>query len=240
MRNGLLYTLLTLGVLASSACGSPDGSSGGEVAPDAGESPAATAPAPNVEQGPTVLFLGDSISAGYGLEPDQAFPALLDTRLDSLGIDAVVVNAGLSGETSAGGLRRIDWLLQRPVDVLVLELGGNDGLRGVDLASTRANLQGIIDRTKAQNPEVVVVVAGMMIPPNLGREYTESFAAIFPELAEANDAILIPFLLDGVGGIEAYMLADGIHPNAEGHRRVARLVEPYLLEALESVPVTAP
>ena len=125
-------------------------------------------------------------------------------------------------------------MLQNPVDILVRELGGNDGLRGIDLESTRSNLQGIIDRVQEANPEVVLVLAGMQLPPNFGPEYTESFAAIYPELAEANDAILIPFLLDGVGGFDAYMLPDEIHPNAAGHQKVAELVEPYLMRALEA------
>ncbi|NNE70954.1 MAG: arylesterase [Rhodothermales bacterium] len=252
MEKRLLYTLLTLGVLLFTGCGSSGQESGDAASPaatpqeesqpaatdsaaaSASASPATSAPAS--DQGPTVLFLGDSITAGYGLEPEQAFPALLDARLDSLGVEARLINGGLSGETSAGGLRRIDWLLRQPIDVLVLELGGNDGLRGVDLASTRANLQGIIDRVRESNPQTVIVVAGMMIPTNLGQEYTTSFANIFPELAEENDAILIPFLLDGIGGVDSLMQGDQIHPNAAGHRAAARLVEPYLLEALNAVP----
>ncbi len=255
MQKRLLYTLPLVGVLLFTGCGQSgqgSGDSEGRPASASEQDPSAAAAASSarassgavaveeaVSSGPTVLFLGDSITAGYGLEPEHAFPALLDARLDSMGIDAVLINAGLSGETSAGGLRRVDWLLQRPVDVLVLELGGNDGLRGVDLQSTRNNLQGIIDQVRAKNPETVLVVAGMMIPPNLGPDYTQSFAAMYPELADSNDAILIPFLLDGIGGVESLMQRDQIHPNEAGHRAVADLVQPYLLQALQAVPARA-
>lgn len=239
MRKRLLYTLPILGVLLWTGCGAPAPETGAETGQTAAaEAPEAAGNEADVQEadGPTVLFLGDSITAGLGLEPEQAFPALLQDRLDSLGVEANLVNAGLSGETSAGGLRRIDWLMRRPIDVLVLELGGNDGLRGVDLTSTESNLQGIVDRVLDENPETVVVVAGMMIPTNLGQEYTSAFAGIFPRLAEANDAILIPFILDGIGGVDSLMQGDQIHPNAAGHRAAARLVEPYLLEALRAVP----
>ena len=248
MQKRLLYTLPWVGVLFFAGCGQASQGTGESGSQAAAPSSQAASPEDTnsgqrspgsdeiEETGPTVLFLGDSITAGYGLEPEQAFPAILASRLDSMGVDAVLVNGGLSGETSAGGLRRVDWLLQRPVDVLVLELGGNDGLRGVDLESTRSNLQGIVDQVRAKNPETVVVVAGMMIPPNLGPDYTRSFAAIYPELAEANDAILIPFLLDGIGGVESLMQRDQIHPNGAGHRAVADLVQPYLLQALRAVP----
>ncbi|MBO6577403.1 MAG: arylesterase [Rhodothermales bacterium] len=239
MKKSLLYPLLAVVVLLTAACGSQ----AGENAPPEG-SAASPTPTPRAQvaensSGPRVLFFGDSITAGFGLREDQAFPALLDNRLDSLGIEAELVNAGLSGETTAAGLRRIDWVLQNHVDVLVLGLGGNDALRGVDLSSTRENLQGIVDKTRASNPEAVVVVAGMMIPPNFGPDYAREFAELFPELAQNNDAILIPFILDGVGGFDEYMLPDQIHPNEAGHRKVADLVEPYLLEALERVPQQA-
>lgn len=253
MRKRLLYTLPILGVLLLAGCGAPAPETGGNTGQaatteqDGDTSVAESSGAEGAEsnegaeaiadsEAPTVLFLGDSITAGLGLEPEQAFPALLQERLDSLGVAARLINAGLSGETSAGGLRRVDWLMRRPIDVLVLELGGNDGLRGVDLSSTASNLQGIIDRVMEENPETVVVVAGMMIPTNLGQEYTSAFAGIYPRLAEENDAILIPFILDGIGGVDSLMQGDQIHPNAAGHRAAARLVEPYLLEALRAVP----
>ncbi|MGH7491051.1 MAG: arylesterase [bacterium] len=172
----------------------------------------------------TILFFGNSLSAGFGLDPAEAFPALIQQKIDSLKWHYTVVNAGLSGETSAGGLRRIDWLLQRKIDVLVLELGANDGLRGIALADTRRNLQGIIDRTKEKHPHAQIVIAGMQVPPNLGKTYTQSFRALFPELAKKNEAALIPFLLEGVGGVPELNLADGIHPNISGHRKVAENV----------------
>ena len=171
-----------------------------------------------------ILFLGDSLTAGYGLDREQAFPALVQARIDSLGWNFEVFNAGLGGETSAGGLRRIDWLLRRPIDVFVLELGANDGLRGIDPKDTHANLQQIVERVKAKNPAVALVIAGMQMPPNMGAEYTAAFAAIFPALAEKNDAALIPFLLEGVGDQPALNLPDGNHPNVEGHQIVAETV----------------
>lgn len=146
-----------------------------------------------------ILFFGDSLTAGYGLDREQAFPALVQARIDSLGWNFEVFNAGLGGETSAGGLRRIDWLLRRPIDVFVLELGANDGLRGVDPQDTHANLQAIVERVQAKNPEVAVVIAGMQMPPNFGAEYAAAFAAVFPAVAQKNNAALIPFLLEGVG-----------------------------------------
>ena len=171
-----------------------------------------------------ILFFGDSLTAGYGVGKEHAYPAVVQARIDSLGWDFEVVNAGLSGETSAAGLRRIDWILRRQVDVFVLELGGNDGLRGVPLAYTEQALQQILDRVKSRYADAVLVVAGMQLPPNLGPHYIEAFSAIFPRLAESNKAILIPFLLEGVGGERALMLPDGIHPTVAGHRAVADVV----------------
>ena len=182
-----------------------------------------------------ILFFGDSLTAGYGLDREQAFPALVQARIDSLGWNFEVFNAGLGGETSAGGLRRIDWLLRRPIDVFVLELGANDGLRGIDPKDTYANLQQIVERVKAKNPAVALVIAGMLMPPNMGAEYTEAFAAIFPALAEKNDAALIPFLLEGVGDQPALNLPDGNHPNVEGHRIVAETVWTTLGPVLEEL-----
>jgi acyl-CoA thioesterase-1 len=172
----------------------------------------------------TILFFGDSITAGYGIDEQEAFPALIQQRLDSLGMPWRAVNAGLSGETSAGGLRRIDWLLQQPVDILILELGGNDGLRGVSPEETHRNLEEIIDRTRAKYPEVRIILAGMQVPPNLGPDYAASFADVYPSVARNKKVELIPFILDGVGGIPELNLPDGIHPTAEGHRIVAETV----------------
>lgn len=188
------------------------------------------------EDARTILFLGNSLTAGYGLDPQQAFPALLQNRIDSLGWRFEAVNAGLSGETTAGGLRRVDWLLQQYTpDVLVLSLGGNDGLRGIDPEVTRENLQGIIDKVRTANPDVRIVLAGMLAPPNMGTEYFERFQQVFPELAEANDVELIPFLLQDVAGIASLNQSDGIHPTATGHRIVADNVWQELRPVLEDV-----
>jgi acyl-CoA thioesterase I len=170
----------------------------------------------------TVLFFGDSLTAGYGLTVEQAFPALIEQDLKQKGKNVKVINAGLSGETSAGGSTRIDWVLRQPIDVFVLELGANDGLRGVPLEETKKNLQAIIDKVKAKNPNVKIVIAGMMVPPNMGKPYSDGFQKIFTELAKKNNATLIPFLLDGVAGIEKLNQADGIHPTEEGHKIVAK------------------
>lgn len=168
-----------------------------------------------------VLFFGDSLTAGYGLSPEEAFPALSEKQLIKNGKSVKAVNAGLSGETSAGGLTRIDWVLRQPIDVFVLELGANDGLRGLPLDQTKKNLQAIIDKVKAKNPNVKILITGMMVPPNMGNAYTTQFTAIFPELAKKNNATLMPFLLEGVAGDEKLNQADGIHPNIEGHKIVA-------------------
>ncbi len=182
-----------------------------------------------------MLFLGTSLTAGLGLSEPQAYPALIQQKIDSSRLGLRVVNAGVSGETSAGGLRRIDWLLQQPVRVLVLELGANDALRGQDLDATRRNLQEIVDRTRVAHPEARIVIAGMQAPPNLGARYTTAFRNIFPDLARRNHAALIPFLLDGVAGIPRLNQADGIHPTEEGQRIVAanvwRVLMPVLVES---------
>ncbi len=168
-----------------------------------------------------ILFFGDSLTAGYGLSPDQAFPALVERKCAENGTPCKAINAGLSGETSAGGLSRIDWVLRQPIDVFVLELGANDGLRGLPLEQTEKNLQAIIDKVKTRYPDVKIVIAGMMVPPNMGPDYTSRFQKIFPALAKKNNAALIPFLLQDVAGHEKLNLGDGIHPNAEGHKIVA-------------------
>ena len=172
----------------------------------------------------TLLFFGDSLTAGYGVDPDEAYPALVQRKIDDAGQPWRVVNAGLSGETTAGGLRRLDWILRQRVDLIVIELGGNDGLRGIDPATTRANLVAMIERIRQRYPDVIVVLAGMQLPTNMGPDYTHAFAAIYPEVAQEERATLIPFLLDRVGGIPSLNQADGIHPTAEGHRIVAETV----------------
>ena len=172
----------------------------------------------------SVVFLGDSLTAGLGVQPSEAFPALVAEKIHAAGLRFEVENAGLSGDTSAGGLRRIDWLLQKRIDLLVIELGANDGLRGLDLKSMKENLQAIIDKTKAKNPQVKIVLAGMQVPPNLGAEYAAGFQRVFTELARENNATLIPFLLEGVGGHRELNQPDLIHPSSAGHRIVADLV----------------
>ena len=180
----------------------------------------------------TILFYGDSLTAGYGLSPEEAFPALIEKALLKDNRKIKVINAGLSGETSAGGLSRIDWALRQPVDIFVLELGANDGLRGLPLDQTRKNLQSIIDRVIAKYPKAKIVLAGMMVPPNMGKTYSDEFKKIYPGLAEKNKAVLIPFLLDGVAGIEKLNQADGIHPNVEGHQIVAKNMMKYFNKIL--------
>ena len=180
-----------------------------------------------------ILFFGDSLTAGFGLEKTQAFPDLIQQKIDAEGWPFVAVNAGLSGDTSSGGVRRIDWLLRRRIDVFVLALGANDALRGVPLDVTRENLQRILDRVKETYPNAVCVIAGMEAPPNMGAEYTAEFRAIFPDLAQANGAVLIPFLLEGVAGHPELNLPDRIHPTAEGHAKVADHVWAVLKPVLE-------
>jgi acyl-CoA thioesterase I len=179
-----------------------------------------------------LLFFGDSLTAGYGLSPEEAFPALIEKELNKKERVASVTNAGLSGETSAGGLARIDWVLRQPIDIFVLELGANDGLRGLPLDQTRKNLQGILDKVKNKNPNAKLVIAGMMVPPNMGQQYSKEFSKIYPDLAKKNNATLIPFLLEGVGGNEKLNQADGIHPNVEGHRIIARNLTAIFLKLI--------
>ena len=182
-----------------------------------------------------ILILGNSITAGYGLEPDESFPALVQKKVDAQGWNFKVINAGQSGDTSASGLARLDWLLKNRVDVLVLELGGNDGLRGLPVETTRKNLQAIIDRTKQKYPEAKVIIAGMRVPPNMGRDYGQRFEAIFRDVAKRNRAVLIPFVLEGVGGMRELNLPDGIHPTAKGHEIVAQNVWKALEPVLRSL-----
>ena len=182
----------------------------------------------------TILFFGDSLTAGYGLEdPDDAFPGLIQDRIDSLGLGYEVINAGLSGETTAGGRNRLEWVLEPDVDIFVLELGANDGLRGVKVAETRENLQWIINKVKTKAPDAKIVLVGMQLPPNLGTEYTRDFKELFPNLAEENKITLVPFLLEHVGGIASLNQNDGIHPTAEGHKLVAENVWPVLKPLLK-------
>ncbi len=181
-----------------------------------------------------IVFFGDSLTAGYGLSTEEAFPALIQQMVDSLGLNYSVVNAGLSGETTASGKNRLGWVLRQKVDIFVLELGANDGLRGIPLSETRQNLQDIISEVKKGNPDTRIVLAGMQIPPNMGPKYTQEFRTIFPDISEENSAVLIPFLLDGVAGIPSLNLEDGIHPTEEGHKIVAANVWKTLYPLLEA------
>ncbi len=179
-----------------------------------------------------ILFFGDSLTAGYGLSPEEAFPAQSEKILTGKGKQVKVVNAGLSGETTAGGLSRIDWILRQPIDIFILELGGNDGLRGLPLDQTRKNLQAIIAKVKGKYPACRIVMAGMLVPPNMGKEYSTDFQKVFKDVATRNKCVLIPFLLENVGGIEKLNQADGIHPNAEGHKIVAENISKVLITLL--------
>lgn len=182
---------------------------------------------------PAIVVLGDSLSAGYGVDPDQAYPALLQKKIDAAGLNFTLVNAGVSGDTSAGGLRRLNWLLHRPMAVLILELGGNDGLRGLPVSATRSNLQGAIDRARQTYPRIKILIAGMQMPPNLGQDYVHAFNEIYPDLAKKNHAALVPFLLAGVAGNPALNLPDGIHPTAQGHKILCENVWKVLKPILE-------
>lgn len=181
----------------------------------------------------TIVFFGNSLTAGYGLEPDQAFPAVIQNKIHSLKLQYKVVNAGVSGETSAGGAGRIDWILKQRVDVFMLELGGNDGLRGIPAAETKKNLQLIIDHVKTKYPGAKILLAGMQMVPNMGQTYTTDFRQLFPQLAKQNNIVLIPFLLQGVGGYEKLNQSDGMHPNIEGAKIVADNVWKYLGQVLK-------
>lgn len=182
---------------------------------------------------PRIVILGTSLTAGYGLpDPALAYPALLQRRIDAAGLKYEVVNRGVSGETSAGARARVDWVLREPAAIVVVETGANDGLRGLDVGSLRANVQAILDRAKRQNPPAKLVLVGMEAPPNYGLDYTKQFRAVYSELARANGAALVPFLLQGVAGIARLNQADGVHPTAEGQRIAAenvwRVLEPLL------------
>lgn len=180
----------------------------------------------------TILFLGDSLTAGFGVTPEEAFPSLIEKKILQAGLRARVINAGVSGNTTAGGLRRLSWYFQQPIDILVLALGANDGLRGISPAASRANLQQIIDRAREQNPAIEIVLVGMKLPPNMGDDYSAEFTSIFPELQKANGTALVPFLLEGVGGVRTLNLPDGVHPNPQGHivmcNNVWRVLVPFL------------
>ncbi|MEQ9397891.1 MAG: arylesterase [Longimicrobiales bacterium] len=227
----LLLSALTL------ACGpgedTPDPASGVPAAADRTPTTAPGGDTPAATGHPRVVFLGTSLAAGLGLDdPDASYVGQVAAIADSVGRPIDAVNAGISGDTSAGGLRRLDWLIRDPLDVLVLELGANDGLRGQPTEALAENLGAIIERTRSRHPNAAVVLAGMEAPPNLGRSYTEAYRQVFADVARAHDAVLVPFLLEGVAGDPELNQADGIHPTAVGHRRMAETLWPYLEDAL--------
>ncbi|MDB5023685.1 MAG: arylesterase [Mucilaginibacter sp.] len=213
-------------ILMLSACGN-NGS------PTGSQQSAASTETAQTSGKKTILFFGDSLTAGYGLDdPSDAFPGVIQGKIDSLKLPYTVINAGVSGETTAGGLGRIDWILKQKVDVFVLELGANDGLRGIPVNETTENLQAIIDKVKARYPDAKLVLVGMQVPPSMGSDYVTSFKDIFPRMAEKNKVTLVPFLLAGVGGNPGLNQADGIHPTAEGAKIVAGNVWKVLKEEL--------
>jgi acyl-CoA thioesterase-1 len=234
VKRSVLITSLFLSLFVLNSCGSS-------------ESPAATnenklteettstqaTDAPQKKDRPRIVFFGNSLTAGYGLDEQYSFPSLIQQKLDSLGYNYEVVNAGLSGETTAGGLNRIDWVMEQPMDIFVLELGGNDVLRGFDLDVTRKNLAAILDAVRSKYPEIKLVLAGMEAPPNMGDAYTKEFRKIYQDLAREKNIALIPFLLADVGGIESLNLPDRIHPNKEGQEIVANNVMKVLAPLLE-------
>ena len=191
---------------------------------------------PDAERG-IVLFVGTSLTAGFGLQPAQSFPARIQEKIDSAGLPFIAVNAGVSGETSAAALRRLDWLTRQEFDVLVLETGANDMLRGFDVASTRESIEAIVERVHDEHPDARIVIAGMLAAPNLGRTYGDAFRSMYSEIAEARDLSLVPFLLQDVAAVPELNQGDGIHPNVEGQRRVAAnvwtVLEPVLREVAE-------
>ncbi|WP_089237454.1 arylesterase [Belliella buryatensis] len=180
-----------------------------------------------------ILFFGNSLTAGYGLEEEESFPGLVAARIDSLELPYRVINGGLSGETTASGLSRLDWFLEEKPSIFVLELGGNDGLRGISLTETKKNLKSIISLVKTRYPDTKILLAGMQIPPNMGQEYTKEFQEMYPTIAEEENVKLIPFLLEGVAGDPDLNLPDGIHPTAEGHEIVFETIWPYIEAMIE-------
>ncbi|RYU91450.1 arylesterase [Mucilaginibacter terrigena] len=215
---------LTLCITAT-ACGSKS-TSNDAAAADSAKTTVASSATKNI------LVFGDSLTAGYGLDdPSESYAGVLQTKIDSAKLPYTVVNGGLSGETSAGGKGRIDWQLKQPVDIFVLELGANDGLRGIPVKETTRNLQTIIDHVKAKYPKAKLVMLGMQVPPNMGAAYANDFKDMFPQLATKNNMALVPFLLQGVGGVRALNQKDGIHPTAEG----AKILAANVWEVLKGV-----
>lgn len=192
----------------------------------AGEAPNATATPGRI------VVLGDSITAGYGLDPSEAYPALLQGKITAAKLPYAVSNAGVSGDTTAGGLRRVAWAMAKGADILIIALGGNDGLRGISPEETKRNLLAIVGKARAKNPEIRILIAGMQMPDNMGLDFTRRFKAIFPEAAKETESILIPFLLEGIGGVEKLNQPDGIHPTPEGQAKIAENVWKVLEPAI--------
>jgi acyl-CoA thioesterase-1 len=228
MLKNIVYGWFIL-VLGLAACNGNKTTIKEETTTAAESKPKVTEP----QQMKNILFFGNSLTAGYQLDPAEAFPALIGEKIDSLNLPYKAINAGLSGETTAGGKNRIDWVLSRQkVDVFVLELGANDGLRGIPVTETAKNLQVIIDKVKAKYPEAKLVLLGMEIPPNMGGKYAQDFRVIFRQIATKNNMAFVPFLLEGVGGVRELNLGDGIHPTAQGHKILAKNVWEILKDVL--------
>ena len=219
------YSLLLMFGLALASCS-------GEKTESAQSETTAEKSADTTTDKKTILFFGNSLTAAYGIDPEDGFAGLIQSRIDSLGLDYKVINGGLSGETTAGGLSRLDWFLEEEPAIFVLELGGNDGLRGILLSETKKNLLAIIDKVRSKYPDTKIILAGMQIPPNMGQEYSKEFSELYPAVAAEKNVTLIPFLLDRVGGIPELNLPDGIHPTEEGHKIVMETIWPFIEASL--------
>ena len=223
MLKNTLY--LAISFLILSSCGGTTSQKAETITKD-------SLPTVDSTQKKNILFFGNSLTAGLGVEPEESFPALIGNKIDSLKLAYKITNAGLSGETTAAGKARIDWILKQKVDVFVLELGANDGLRGIPVSETEKNLQDIVDQVKAKYPDAELVMTGMQVPPNMGAKYASEFSLIFKKLAEKNNMALVPFLLEKVGGVSNLNQSDGIHPTAKGHRILAENVWKVLKNVL--------
>lgn len=224
MNNVRINAVLFLLILSFFACQTSDSKSAKSEAKSSKKEKVVNKEANDSTKEKFILFFGNSLTAGYGLKEEEAFTAHIQSKIDELNLDYKVVNAGLSGETTAGGKGRINWVLKQPVDVFVLELGGNDMLRGLPFEETEKNLRAIFQEVRKKKPEAKLVLAGMMAPPNMGQDYAKGFSAVYPKLAKEFEAAFIPFLLDGVAGDPKLNQADGIHPTAAGQKIVAENV----------------
>jgi acyl-CoA thioesterase-1 len=224
--------LVLLVALAGLACDRPSTSTA-DASPPATATREEPVPAERTRSAPRIVFLGDSLTAGFGLDGNQAFPAVIGRRLSDSGLEAEIVNAGVSGDTTAGGLSRVDWVLRQSPEILVVGLGGNDGLRGLSPEMTEANLREILEKARTAGARPILL--GMRMPPNLGPDYVERFEAVYPRLAGELGVDLVPFMLEGVAGLPDLNLPDGIHPTAAGHQRIADNVLPSILAALRDL-----